>query len=123
MQAESLKQVINNLRIWQRGDQRAPHKPLLLLYALGRVSRGEPRKMKYELVKYDLKNLLTEFSPPRVVHSSSYPFIRLSNDRAPELDMPVWEIFGNETLKTNKDWTERELVDNQTQNLAIGPLL
>jgi len=54
MQAESLKQAINNLRIWQRGDQRAPHKPLLLLYALGQVSRGEPRQMKYELVKDDL---------------------------------------------------------------------
>ncbi len=58
MQAESLKQVINNLRIWQRGDQRAPHKPLLFLYALGRVSRGELRKMQYKLVKGDLKNYL-----------------------------------------------------------------
>ena len=115
MLAETLKQVINNLRIWQRGDQRAPHKPLLLLYALGRVSRGEPRKMQYELVKDDLKRLLTEFGPPRTVHSSSYPFIRLSNDRALDSNMPIWEISGLESLKTNKDWTERELVDNQTE--------
>jgi len=115
MQPEDLKLAVQKIKVWQRGVQRAPHKPLLLLYALGRVSRGEPRKMKYELVKNDLKSLLTEFGPPRVAHSSSYPFIRLSNDRLSESNMPIWEIHGIEALKTNKDWTERELVDNQTE--------
>jgi putative restriction endonuclease len=31
----------DQLNVWSRGDQRAPHKPLLVLYALGRWSRGE----------------------------------------------------------------------------------
>ena len=80
MHPDELRKIIQNLRIWQRGDQRAPHKPLLLLYALGRVSRGEPRKMFYDQVIGDLKNLLSEFGPPRVSHSPRYPFIRPSND-------------------------------------------
>jgi putative restriction endonuclease len=29
---------VDKLRVWQRGGQRAPHKPLLLLLALGRLS-------------------------------------------------------------------------------------
>ena len=29
------------LNIWKRGSQRAPHKPLLLLYALGKWSQGQ----------------------------------------------------------------------------------
>jgi putative restriction endonuclease len=28
--------VFDQLNAWSRGDQRAPHKPVLLLYALGR---------------------------------------------------------------------------------------
>ena len=57
MHPEGLKKTIQNLKFWQRGDQRAPHKPLLLLYALGRLTRGESRKMRYELVKGDRKRL------------------------------------------------------------------
>lgn len=34
MQAEELNRIIEGLRIWQRGDERAPHKPLLILFAL-----------------------------------------------------------------------------------------
>lgn len=67
MLSEDLKKAINSLRIWQRGDQRSPHKPLLFLYTLGQVSRGEPRKMKYELIKDDLKNLLKELRLARAI--------------------------------------------------------
>jgi hypothetical protein len=31
--------------VWKRGGERAPHKPLLALYAIGRALRGEPRMM------------------------------------------------------------------------------
>jgi|GEM_PF-5366572 len=32
-----LKERINNLSIWKKGDQRAPHKPLLILFSLGQL--------------------------------------------------------------------------------------
>lgn len=60
MKPEELKEKISKLKMWQRDGQRAPHKPLLLLYALGRLSRGEPAIMHYEQVKDDLKNLLSK---------------------------------------------------------------
>jgi putative restriction endonuclease len=30
-----------DLTVWKRGDQRAAHKPLLILYALAELERGE----------------------------------------------------------------------------------
>ena len=33
--------AFDRIRVWQQGDKRAPHKPLLVLLALGRLQRGE----------------------------------------------------------------------------------
>lgn len=38
-----LQQKISNLCIWKKGDQRAPHKPLLLLYVLSQYNQGHER--------------------------------------------------------------------------------
>jgi putative restriction endonuclease len=46
--------LFGGIHVWTRGDERAPHKPLLLLYALGRCSRGEPRLIPYADVDRDL---------------------------------------------------------------------
>ncbi len=37
MQPEELKAKLSNLSIWKKNGQRAPHKPLLILYALGKL--------------------------------------------------------------------------------------
>lgn len=34
-------QIFDRIRVWQQGDKRAPHKPLLILLALGRLQREE----------------------------------------------------------------------------------
>jgi len=96
------------LRIWQRGDERAPHKPLLILFALGRLVRGDPRLMSYAGVKDDLRKLLIEFGPYRQTYSPGYPFVRLANDK-------IWEISGSKDIDTKKDWSDRELIDNNTR--------
>ncbi|MDW7730389.1 MAG: HNH endonuclease [Bacillota bacterium] len=108
MQITELKEKLSKIKMWQRGGERAPHKPLLLLYALGRLARGEPRLMSYAQVKDDLKNLLVEFGPYRQNHSPSYPFIRLTNDG-------IWGINGLDALNTNKNWSDRELEVNETE--------
>lgn len=122
MQPSDLKQAINSIKKWQRSGERAPHKPLLLLYALGRLARGEPRQMLYAEVKNDLKSLLNEFGPPRPSHLPAYPFIRLCNDRLPQTEIAIWQVQGIKNLNTKKDWTDRELIDNQTRGGFTEPI-
>ncbi len=105
---ERLIEEIKNIRIWQRGDERAPHKPLLLLYTLGRVSRGESRMVPYSEAGEILRGLLNEFGPYRKAHRPNYPFVKLCNDGG------FWELGGRYTLNTLRDWSDRELSDNET---------
>ena len=86
--AESLLEKLSNLNIWQNGDRRAPHKPLLLLVALGRVSRQLPRMGEYSEFRGPLKRLLREFAPTQTIVHPEYPFYRLTNDGLWELAMP-----------------------------------
>lgn len=41
MNADDLKARISNLNIWKKNGERAPHKPLLILYALGQFYNGK----------------------------------------------------------------------------------
>jgi hypothetical protein len=45
--------------------ERAPHKPLLALCAIGHVLRGEPRTVPYAQVDRDLGKLLMSLVPAR----------------------------------------------------------
>ena len=108
MLAEELIEKIMKIRTWQKGGIRAPHKPLLLLYTLGRLCRGEPRFVSYAEAEEDLRKLLIEFGPYRKTHYPSYPFVKLCNDDG------IWELEGKQVLNTIKDWSDRELIDNHT---------
>jgi putative restriction endonuclease len=52
------------LRQWSRSGARAPHKPRLLLYALGRFQQDAASELRYSAVEEDLQRLLTECGPP-----------------------------------------------------------
>lgn len=89
MNIEELKSRVEKLSIWKKGDQRAPHKPLLILYALGKVLGGGPRLYSYEEVRVSLKQLLIEFGPIRKSYHPEEPFVRLTSDGIWELDKVV----------------------------------
>ena len=61
MTPEDLKQQIRQITVWKRGEQRAPHKPLLMLYALSRCLDHDSRMIPYAEVDRELKPLLMEF--------------------------------------------------------------
>jgi hypothetical protein len=48
------------LQTWKRDGERAPHKPLLILLALGRLQRGDDRLMSFVSIEKDLSQLLVE---------------------------------------------------------------
>lgn len=95
MTPEQLKQQIRQIVVWKRGEQRAPHKPLLLLYALGRVANSNERLIPYADVDRDLRALLLEFGPQRLSCHPEYPFWRLQNDG-------IWELTNIEHVEVRK---------------------
>ncbi|MFI6695311.1 phosphorothioated DNA-binding restriction endonuclease [Streptomyces sp. NPDC050433] len=72
------------LRQWTRVGTRAPHKPLLFLYALGRYQDDADSGRRYSAVEQDLQRLLGEYGPPNKT-TPAYPFHHLVSDG-------VWEV-------------------------------
>ncbi len=61
-------QLINRVAgvtVWQANGQRAPHKPLLILWALARLQRGESRLVPFTELNDPFKKLLRDFGPQR----------------------------------------------------------
>ncbi|MFJ1564180.1 phosphorothioated DNA-binding restriction endonuclease [Streptomyces erythrochromogenes] len=75
------------LRQWTKGGARAPHKPLLFLYALSRFQQDGDGELLYSAVEEDLKRLLAEYGPPNKT-TPAYPFHHLVSDG-------VWEVRTN----------------------------
>ena len=85
MDREEIIQKFEQLRVWKNAGERAPHKPLLVLYAIGRLLRDEVRLIPYSEVEQSLKQLLREFGPRRQRDKPQEPFWRLQKDG-------VWEV-------------------------------
>jgi putative restriction endonuclease len=107
MTREAVLHLFDKLKVWIRGDQRAPHKPLLVLYALGRWSRGEKTDVPFKQVDADLTGLLKEFGPPRQSHHPEYPFWRLQNDG-------VWVVHATGPLTPRQSSSDAKKVGAST---------
>lgn len=95
MTLEALHTTLTGLKVWKRGGQRAPHKPLLLLLAMGRAVRGESRLAPFSELEKTLTGLLRHFGPPRQAHHPEFPFGRLVKDG-------LWEIPGTASLRRTR---------------------
>lgn len=99
---EVLRQIAA-LNVWKRGEERAPHKPLLILLALGRLNR---RLMPFAEWEGPLRHLLEAFGPPRKSVHPEYPFWRLQTDS-------LWEVEERVRLtrrQGNSDPLKSELI-------------
>lgn len=96
MNSSEFKERISNLTIWKRGEERAPHKPLLILLALGKLQTSKTRFLSYEDARKTLKDLLIEFGPIRKSYHPEEPFVRLSNDG-------IWSLNTSVSKENIKD--------------------
>ena len=90
MTSERFLYLLSRLQVWSRAGVRAPHKPLLLLLAMGNLCRGEPRLLPYQDIVVRLHDLLVRFGPPRRGHQPQprHPIYRLPRDC-------LWELHGD----------------------------
>lgn len=97
MTPNEFRAQIARLAVWSQGDIRAPHKPLLLLYALARFTEGTIR-FPYNEVEPSLLRLLEDFGPPRK-KVQAFSFWRLPSDG-------LWEIEGGDEIRrtASGDW-------------------
>ena len=85
MDRDEIRDQFRDLSVWKRGSERAPHKPLLVLWTLGRYAAGADRLLQYEEIDRALQKLLRDFGPPRTSYHPEYPFWYLQNNG-------VWEV-------------------------------
>jgi putative restriction endonuclease len=88
-------QAIERLRVFQRDDQRAVHKPLLLLLALARMGSHQPRMARYDEIEAPLKHLLAEFGPSSAIKTPHNPYWHLQSDG-------LWQVEGPAELMARK---------------------
>ena len=80
-----LQSLFSNLKVWHAQGWRAPNKPLLALWAIGRCLRNEARLAPYDEITRELGVLLRRFGPPRKRVNPDLPFWHLQRDG-------VWEV-------------------------------
>lgn len=88
MTSERFLYLLSHLQVWSRAGERAPHKPLLLLLAMGDLCRGVPRLLPYGVIAERLIDLLARFGPHRRSHHPEQPICRLPRDG-------LWELRGS----------------------------
>ncbi|WP_445665532.1 phosphorothioated DNA-binding restriction endonuclease [Fodinibius sp. AD559] len=94
MTEQEILNKFKSLTVWKSGDRRAPHKPLLVILALGYLQNHGQRLLPYKMIEGELERLLEEFGTPRNASNTHYPFWRLRNDG-------IWEVEGGTELTLN----------------------
>lgn len=92
MPEHEILERLTSFRQYLHDGERVPHKPLLVLLALGRLAESGSSAVPWTTAETRLADLITEFGPPSRTgraQSAAYPFTRLRNDHVWTLDRPV----------------------------------
>lgn len=82
---------LTSLKQYNQQGKRAPHKPLLLLMAIGQLVASGSSALRFSEVESQLGRLIKEYVPTStsVRQTAAYPFWRLQNDQIWVLDRDV----------------------------------
>ena len=93
--AKTLLQNFEKLVVYKNKDERAPHKPLLALWAIGQCLQGRSRLIEYDAVHRALLVLLQTFGRPRRIDKPQEPFWRMQKDH-------IWEVTQADSIPQDK---------------------
>lgn len=106
----TLLNQFQNIRQASISGNRAPHKPLLLLYVLGRLWVEQSyRLFSFEEIKPKLSELLNQFYESKKKQNTKDPFTRLRSDHI------GWELKGIGGIQQNhiSALSERDLIERR----------
>lgn len=121
--SEDWLERIAGIRQWSRNGERAPHKPLLLLYALGRLQRTGTTEVTYLEAEPALEQLLHDFGPPGRRSSPAYPFHHLQTDGLWSVTASSTEIPGSSPAQLRETGATGRLVPALEAALVADPQL
>ena len=106
MDRESVLEKFKTLNLWRKDGARAPHKPLLVIFAIGELLRGKGRLLPYSVIDTKLGELLSEYGPRRTRQGTHYPFWRLQTDG-------IWKVSSAEKVRltASGDAFKSDLID------------
>ena len=103
-------QIINPWKNSKTGE-RAPHKPLLILYALGQLLCEGKKHIRFAEFYDPFAHLLEEFGPPRKSYHPEYPFWHLRTDEIWEIDpQDGWRLKTGGSSPTKSELMRRNAV-------------
>lgn len=94
--SDEILRRFRSLIVWNKGGQRAPHKPLLCLLAISKVIEGWQRLLPFSMIREQLRELLIAFGPPRKACYPEYPFWFLKNDSK------IWEFHSASSISLGR---------------------
>lgn len=115
MTTTELLQKFSSLNIWRQGDQRAPHKPFVILTALAELQRKGSSRISYAEKKDHLIRLLKDFGPQRKSYHPEEPFARLANEKE-----TIWILEGDLPINTKSPSTNRLIEANATGQFSAN---
>ncbi|MDF1597904.1 MAG: HNH endonuclease [Acidimicrobiia bacterium] len=101
---------ISSLRRWSQRGVRAPHKPLLLLYMIGRFTQTGSRRVTFAEAEPVVADLLDRYGPPVTKATPQYPFHHLQNDEG------FWRV----STSDGRPWPETRL--SELREVGIGEI-
>lgn len=84
---DDLFRALASLKTHIKGQRPSRHKPITLLWAIGRLTRGEKRMVEWETFKAEVAPLLKEFGHPDSRVTPEYPFWHLGSSG-------LWSVEG-----------------------------
>jgi len=113
MTRDDIIQAFDRMRVWQQGDRRAVHKPLLVLHALAKVSSGGTAMEDWNDAEPRLKALLSEFGPDGSDKSRHYPFWHLQTDG-------LWQLEGPQNILSRPPAATPTLTELRSNHIRGG---
>ena len=110
MESDLLKRF-RSIRIFAKGGKLAPHKPLLLLYALAQFKNEKIERIAFNDAESIVGPLIQTYGPFNSTTSVTYPYARLANDKS-----EIWWI--EEHDKNASD--DLSLTQARDRNLKAG---